>query len=139
VRHPIEFDPEASLELDQAARWYEGQRSGLGSDFLRASGRTIDRLAEQRVLGLRIPALMEQRQIAGSCWSRAATTVHRVANRRLGDAIISRHGWAAVRRKLGDRDSDSACRYSAVAVQELRSAWQRECVLMSGWVDKEFA
>jgi hypothetical protein len=57
VRHPIEFDPEASLELDQAARWYEDQRSGLGSDFLRASGRTIERLAEQRVLGLRIPAL----------------------------------------------------------------------------------
>jgi len=57
VRHPIEFDPEASLELDQAARWYEDQRSGLGSDFLRASGRTIERLAEQRVLGLRIPTL----------------------------------------------------------------------------------
>lgn len=57
MRHPIEFDPEASLELDQAARWYEDHRSGLGSDFLRASGRTIERLAEQRVLGLRIPTL----------------------------------------------------------------------------------
>jgi plasmid stabilization system protein ParE len=57
VSRSIEFEPEASLELSHAASWYEDRRSGLGSDFLRAADRTIERLAQQRILGLRIPTL----------------------------------------------------------------------------------
>lgn len=72
----IEFEPEASLELSHAASWYEDRRSGLGSDFLRAVDRTIQRLAQQRILGLRLPPL------------EPASTVRRVAVPRFPYQIV---------------------------------------------------
>lgn len=53
----IRFEPEASSEVASAANWYEDQRSGLGSDFVGAVDGTANRIAQQRVLGLRLPAL----------------------------------------------------------------------------------
>lgn len=35
------FEPEASDELDHAALWYPGQRSGLGYEFLDAVDRAV--------------------------------------------------------------------------------------------------
>jgi hypothetical protein len=37
----VSFEPEASVELDHAALWYHGQRSGLGYEFLDAVDRTV--------------------------------------------------------------------------------------------------
>jgi hypothetical protein len=36
VSRQVVFEPEASAELEEAARWYEAQRSGLGLAFLAA-------------------------------------------------------------------------------------------------------
>jgi plasmid stabilization system protein ParE len=44
VIKPLLFEPEASQELEDAARWYEDQRSGLGQRFLDAVAATVDRL-----------------------------------------------------------------------------------------------
>jgi len=38
----ILFEPEASAELEEAARWYEAQRSGLGLAFLAAVDRAVE-------------------------------------------------------------------------------------------------
>ena len=40
------FQPAAAAELDDAYRWYERERRGLGDEFLQASQSVIDRLAE---------------------------------------------------------------------------------------------
>lgn len=53
----IEFEPQASLELSHAARWYEERRSTLGFDFLRAVENTIHRLAQRKIPGSRVPGL----------------------------------------------------------------------------------
>ena len=53
----VRFEPEALLEVSQAVNWYEDRRSGLGTDFLRALDAAVDRVAQQRILGLRLPGL----------------------------------------------------------------------------------
>lgn len=55
-RH-VTFDPEALLELDRAASWYNERRSDLGYDFLQAIGGIIELIANRKSLGLRIPEL----------------------------------------------------------------------------------
>ena len=40
------FRPAAAAELDEARRWYERQRSGLGDEFLAAAHDLVDRLGE---------------------------------------------------------------------------------------------
>jgi plasmid stabilization system protein ParE len=42
----VEFHPEAAAELTAAARYYEGEATGLGSDFLNLIEVACDRLAE---------------------------------------------------------------------------------------------
>ena len=53
----IRYEPEALLEVSQAVNWYEDRRRGLGTDFLRALDGTVDRIAHQQILGLRLPVL----------------------------------------------------------------------------------
>ena len=53
----IEFEPEASLELSHAAGWYEDRRPNLGLDFLRLVDGTIQRVAQRKLRGSRIPEL----------------------------------------------------------------------------------
>lgn len=53
----VRFEPEALLEVSHATNWYEDRRSGLGADFLRAIDGTTIRIKQQRILGLRLPAL----------------------------------------------------------------------------------
>ena len=44
---PIVLRPAAQTEADEAARWYEGQRAGLGDDFVIELQRIIDVIASQ--------------------------------------------------------------------------------------------
>ena len=44
---PPVFRPVAAADLDDAFRWYERQRVGLGEEFLGAVGRTLDSIAEK--------------------------------------------------------------------------------------------
>ena len=53
----VRFEPDALLEVSNAANWYDDRRSGLGADFLSAVDGTTNRIAQQRILGLRLPAL----------------------------------------------------------------------------------
>jgi plasmid stabilization system protein ParE len=57
VIKPLLVEPEASQELDAAARWYEDQQSGLGQRFLDAVAATLDRLAGSPAAGARVPYL----------------------------------------------------------------------------------
>ena len=40
------LQPAAAAELDEAYRWYERERPGLGGEFLQASQAIVDRLAD---------------------------------------------------------------------------------------------
>ena len=53
----IEFEPEASLELSHAANWYEDRRTNLGFDFLRVVDGTVQRVAQRKLPGSRVPEL----------------------------------------------------------------------------------
>jgi toxin ParE1/3/4 len=55
VTKPLLVEPEASQELDAAARWYDDQGSGLGHRFLDAVAATMDRLVISPAAGARVP------------------------------------------------------------------------------------
>jgi plasmid stabilization system protein ParE len=42
----VEFEVESRSELHEAARWYEGQRDGLGFEFLAEVRRALDTISE---------------------------------------------------------------------------------------------
>ncbi len=50
-------EPEASTELEEAARWYEDQRFGLGLTFLAAVHRAVERLAAWPESGSGVPGV----------------------------------------------------------------------------------
>lgn len=43
--------------MAEAARWYERNRAGLGSEFLTAVDATLDRIRENPRVGLRVPGV----------------------------------------------------------------------------------
>ena len=43
---PFRFHPAADAELEDAAEWYEGRRSGLGIEFVRAVRRKVEDIRE---------------------------------------------------------------------------------------------
>lgn len=45
TRRSLKFRPDAEAELSQAARWYEENRRGLGSEFVRAVEASLDSIA----------------------------------------------------------------------------------------------
>ena len=51
------FEPEASAELEEAALWYEAQRSGLGLAFLAAVDRALEHLAAWPGSGVPVPGV----------------------------------------------------------------------------------
>jgi toxin ParE1/3/4 len=51
------FEPEASVELEEAARWHEAQRAGLGLAFLAAVDRTVEHLAAWPDSGTSVPGV----------------------------------------------------------------------------------
>ena len=63
-------EPEASAELEHAAVWYEGERPGLGVDFLDAIDATLSRIAEwpdaaPRVRSLPADVLVRHAPVSG--------------------------------------------------------------------------
>jgi toxin ParE1/3/4 len=42
---PLVFRPVAQAEFDEAAAWYEGQKPGLGSDFVAEVQQVLDTIA----------------------------------------------------------------------------------------------
>ena len=44
---PVVFRPVAQAEFDGAAAWYEGQKPGLGGDFVAAVQQVLDTIANQ--------------------------------------------------------------------------------------------
>lgn len=51
------FESEASAELEEAALWYEAQRSGLGLAFLAAVDRAVEHLAAWPDAGVAVPGV----------------------------------------------------------------------------------
>lgn len=50
----IVIEPQASLEIEEAAIWYETQRSGLGVEFVLETDFAIDRIQENPKLYIQI-------------------------------------------------------------------------------------
>jgi plasmid stabilization system protein ParE len=46
MTYPITIQPEAELDLTAAFRWYEGQRPGLGREFLQCVEHVFQRICE---------------------------------------------------------------------------------------------
>lgn len=43
----IRFRPEVVTDLEDAARWYDERRAGLGAEFLQETRITLDRIVQQ--------------------------------------------------------------------------------------------
>ncbi len=54
---PIQFSVEACAELDDAVAWYDGQRVGLGTEFLDVIDETLDTIADWPQFGARVEGL----------------------------------------------------------------------------------
>ncbi len=46
MKFSIHFRPEAEQDIEEAAKWYEQQRAGLGYDFLQEVEKTAQRVSE---------------------------------------------------------------------------------------------
>jgi len=57
VSWPCRLEPEASAELEEAARWYESRSQGLGFGFLRAVDAALERIARWPEAGAFVPHL----------------------------------------------------------------------------------
>jgi len=75
-----EFRPAAASDIEQAYRWYERARKGLGEEFLQELGATVERVLAQPS---RAPRSRNPERVAERGGSRAAS-------RRLPPALSSR-------------------------------------------------
>jgi plasmid stabilization system protein ParE len=57
VSRRVLFEPEVSTELEEAARWYEAQRSGLGLTFLAAVDVAVEHVAAWPESGSAVPGV----------------------------------------------------------------------------------
>ncbi len=57
MKKPFRAQDEASEELDQAARWYEERRPGLGYRFLASVDATLDRIRRFPHAGAPVPGV----------------------------------------------------------------------------------
>jgi len=57
VTLPFRTEPEASVELDEAAVWYEERRDGLGLEFLQAIDNALDLIARFPRAGAVVPGI----------------------------------------------------------------------------------
>ncbi len=58
MSRPLVFEPEVRGEIDEAHAWYEGQRAGLGEEFLAEVQAALDRIQaapERHALVKRFP------------------------------------------------------------------------------------
>ena len=71
MNHSFRTEPEAAVELEHAALWYERQRPGLGIEFLAPIDTTLDRidrwpLAASRVAGVSNEVPARKAPVSGS-------------------------------------------------------------------------
>jgi plasmid stabilization system protein ParE len=57
VNPTVRQEPEASAELEDAAVWYDGQRAGLGVDFVHAIDAALDQIARWPDIGRVVPGV----------------------------------------------------------------------------------
>ncbi len=57
---PLTISEEAAAEMVEAARWYETQRAGLGTDFLDAADEAVSRIADTPRIGSPVPGISDQ-------------------------------------------------------------------------------
>ena len=50
-------EPEASAELEDAVVWYDGQRPGLGLEFVQAVDVALERISRWPEIGRRVPGV----------------------------------------------------------------------------------
>jgi plasmid stabilization system protein ParE len=46
MKYQLVVEPEAEVDLDEAYRWYESQRSGLGGEFIACVDAALERIRE---------------------------------------------------------------------------------------------
>jgi plasmid stabilization system protein ParE len=56
----VRISQEADAEMAEAARWYQRQRTGLGTEFLDAIDTTVSHIAETPRLGSLVPGVSDQ-------------------------------------------------------------------------------
>lgn len=59
----LPFIAEAASELEEAAIWYERERSGRGTTFTTAVARAVGRAATLPKMGARVPATPVEREV----------------------------------------------------------------------------
>lgn len=60
---PLRAEEEAERELEEALRWYENQRSGLGSKFLFAVDEALTQIQRMPGAGTRVPYVKTELQV----------------------------------------------------------------------------
>lgn len=66
VTTPLRFEAEAECELEEATRWYEEQRPGLGERFLHAVDIAVEQIRQLPAAGApvrHVPASLGVRQV----------------------------------------------------------------------------
>lgn len=63
MSHQVRFAPEASVELTDAARWYEERRAGLGLAFLAAVDLAVESLLRWPRVGSPVAGLPEDLEV----------------------------------------------------------------------------
>ena len=56
----VRISEEADAEMAEAARWYEGNRAGLGTEFLDAVDTAVARIAETPRIGSPVPGVSDR-------------------------------------------------------------------------------
>ena len=69
-------EPEASAELEDAVVWYDGQRAGLGLEFVQAVDVALERIARWPEIGRRVPGVPKMCPPVGSRSLASRTTSH---------------------------------------------------------------
>ena len=67
---PVELAPEVLAEVDEAARWYDAQRPGLGRDLVAELDAALARLAETATSFPRLQDLPDDLQVRRCLLSR---------------------------------------------------------------------
>ncbi len=59
MNRPIRIEPEAPTEIDEASRWYDDKRPGLGMEFLDAIDVALSHIARWPRAGAPVPGVAE--------------------------------------------------------------------------------
>lgn len=60
MKRPLRIGKDAKAEMTAASRWYEGQRLGLGRDFVRMVDRAFARIERSPQVGSPLPGVPDR-------------------------------------------------------------------------------